>query len=695
MIELKPLLHWLTKPEVAELKLTSGKKAEARSSKALEIVSPDGLSTGAILDLLVYAGGSRHVDALGPRPTVWSTRIEGIGPLLISAIMLGDDVQAVIRRREVVEPREPRDRRSSVDPPSPALANSSQRPRQEPPSSSTPIARIGKGIAIETGRSIDAGRPERGSDPGSSGRAADVGRDAAGRSIADTMDRRVPELPRARPDPELIRPTRKNHRVAPARTVPRPPMLDDADVDLDRAALTPRTASEIAEAARVEPSSRPARSAEEMEAAGWANTLPASTTPTREKPTLRPSAGPPIVIEPSRPPRERHEARWIDLLRSARDRRASDLLIVASRKPLLRTSGVLVPSGDVLDPSVVEDMLLARVPDRLLATLDRDGACDFALEEPSLGRFRVNVARQRTGYFAALRLIPAEVPTIASLGLPDAIASAARHHQGLIVITGPTGHGKTTSLAALVDHINRERACHVLTIEDPVEHVHPRKKALVSQREVGTHTRSFHSALRASLREDPDVIAVGELRDTETVQMALSAGETGHLVIGTMNTPSASKTIDRLIDLFPPGEQQQVRVTLAASLRLIVSQRLVPRASGDGMVAAVELLPGLPALANLIRDNKTFQIPSLQQRGKGLGIMRLDDSLAELVRAGMVTLEAAAPFAESPDELAANARRTPDVAPRPNDKAPPAQAAQAVQTGQGKGIFGSLFKRGG
>ncbi len=340
-------------------------------------------------------------------------------------------------------------------------------------------------------------------------------------------------------------------------------------------------------------------------------------------------------------------------------------------------------------------MLLARVPDRLLATLDRDGACDFALEEPSLGRFRVNVARQRTGYFAALRLIPAEVPTIASLGLPDAIASAARQHQGLIVITGPTGHGKTTSLAALVDHISRERACHVLTIEDPVEHVHPRKKALVSQREVGTHTRSFHSALRASLREDPDVIAIGELRDTETVQMALSAGETGHLVIGTMNTPSASKTIDRLIDLFPPGEQQQVRVTLAASLRLIVSQRLVPRASGDGMVAAVELLPGLPALANLIRDNKTFQIPSLQQRGKGLGIMRLDDSLAELVRAGTVTLEAAATFAENPDELAANARRTPDVAPRPNDKALPAQPAQATPPAQGKGIFGSLFKRGG
>ena len=253
---------------------------------------------------------------------------------------------------------------------------------------------------------------------------------------------------------------------------------------------------------------------------------------------------------------------------------------------------------------------------------------------------------------ASLRLIGLEIPTLASLGLPDAIGNATHHHQGLIVLTGPTGHGKTSTLAALVNLLNTETTHHIITVEDPVEHLHPRKKALISQREVGTHTRSFASALKASLREDPDVIVVGELRDTETVRMALSASETGHLVLATMNTPSASKTIDRLIDLFPPGDQPQVRMALAGGLRLIVSQRLVRGVDGSRVFAAAEVLPGSVALWNLIRENKTFQIPSFQQRGKSMGIVRLDDSLADLVRAGSVSLDEARGFAEAPDELA-------------------------------------------
>jgi pilus retraction protein PilT len=250
-----------------------------------------------------------------------------------------------------------------------------------------------------------------------------------------------------------------------------------------------------------------------------------------------------------------------------------------------------------------------------------------------------------------MRLIPPKIPTLASLGLPEDIAKATHHHQGLIVLTGPTGHGKTSTLAAVVDILNRETTHHIITVEDPVEYVHPRKKAMMSQREVGTHTLSFQNALKASLREDPDVIVVGELRDTETVRMALAASETGHLVLGTMNTPSAAKTIDRLIDLFPPADQSQVRMTLAGGLRLIVSQRLIPSVDGKSLVAAAELLPGSIALWSLIRDSKTFQIPSLQQRGKGHGIIRLDDSLAELVKSGKVTREAALAVADSPDEL--------------------------------------------
>jgi twitching motility protein PilT len=339
------------------------------------------------------------------------------------------------------------------------------------------------------------------------------------------------------------------------------------------------------------------------------------------------------------------------LLAAARDAGASDLHVVAGRPMLLRVRGELLPRGAPIDEATAARMIAPLVPERLASVLAEQGSCDFALDRGGKGRLRVNVARQRTGLMACFRLVPATVPTLASLGLPPEIEKAAHHHQGLVVLTGPTGHGKTTTLAAIVDVINRETTHHVITVEDPVEFLHPRKKAMITQREVGTHTRSFATALAASLREDPDVIVVGELRDTETVRMALAASETGHLVLGTMNTPSAAKTIDRLVDLFPPADQQQVRMTLAGGLHLVVSQRLLPAADGKGMVAAAELLPGSIALWALIRDNKTFQIPSLQQRGKGFGILRLDESLRELVRVGRVTREAAVAVAELPDEL--------------------------------------------
>jgi twitching motility protein PilT len=332
---------------------------------------------------------------------------------------------------------------------------------------------------------------------------------------------------------------------------------------------------------------------------------------------------------------------------------ASDLHVVAERPMLLRVAGELAPRGTPLTAALVEEMLLPLVPARLKPILAEQGSADFAIERHGLGRFRVNVARQRTGYKGCFRRIPEVVPTLASLVLPAEIARATHHHQGLVLVTGPTGHGKTTTLAAIVDIINRETTHHVITVEDPIEFVHARKKAMISQREVGSHTRAFQSALKASLREDPDVIVVGELRDTETVRMALAASETGHLVIGTMNTPSAAKTIDRVVDLFPPADQQQVRMGLAGGLHMIVGQRLLPAANGRGLVAAVELLPGSVALWSLIRDNKTYQIPSLQQRGKGVGIVRLDESLADLVREGRATKEAALAVAESPDELEA------------------------------------------
>jgi twitching motility protein PilT len=348
-----------------------------------------------------------------------------------------------------------------------------------------------------------------------------------------------------------------------------------------------------------------------------------------------------------------HDKALDALLGLVRRHHASDVHVLAARSPTLRIGGELVPVGAPLDEQLVERMLLSRVPERVRGDLDKHGSCDFGFTHPEHGRFRANVTRQRTGMKLTARPIRADVPTLADLGLPESIAAATHHHQGLIVVTGPTGHGKTTTLAAIVDIINRERSDHIITVEDPIEYVHPRKRAMISQREVGTHTKTFAAALKGSLREDPDVIVVGELRDTETVRMALSASETGHLVIATMNTPSAAKTIERLIDLFPPGDQPQVRMSLAGGLRLVISQRLVPTHDRSAVHAAAELLPGTPPLWALIRDGKTFQIPSLQQRGKALGIVRLDDSLAELVRQGTTSLEIAREFAEAPDQLEA------------------------------------------
>jgi twitching motility protein PilT len=342
------------------------------------------------------------------------------------------------------------------------------------------------------------------------------------------------------------------------------------------------------------------------------------------------------------------------LVAEARQRNATDLHIAANRPVLVRAVGELV----ALDPAPrsavdVEGLLLPLLGPVRRQQLAERGYVDLAVDVPGAGRLRTNVSRQQGGLKGSFRLSVARPPTLEELGLPAALAKVTEHHQGLVVIAGPSGHGKTTTLAALVDLLNRADPIHILTIEDPVEIVHPRHAAVVSQREVGRHTVSFASALKASLREDPDVIVIGELRDRETVEIALTAAETGHLVLATMSTPSAAKTIDRLIDMFPPDDQSQVRASLGAALKAIVAQRLVPNAQGTGVVAAVELLVGVLALANLIRDNKLFQLPNLMQRGRAFGMLRLDDSLLELVRAGKLAEDVALRHADSRKELLA------------------------------------------
>ncbi|MGD8607733.1 MAG: PilT/PilU family type 4a pilus ATPase, partial [Myxococcales bacterium] len=336
------------------------------------------------------------------------------------------------------------------------------------------------------------------------------------------------------------------------------------------------------------------------------------------------------------------------LLEQARTRSASDVHIMSGEPARFRCGTRMLPVGAAIADARAHELITPLVSGRNQSQLQELGYADFACHVEGAGRVRVNVNKQRTGIKACFRLIMEEPPSLESLGLPQELRQMLNYHQGLVVISGPNGAGKTTTLAALVDLFNSERAVHIITVEDPVEVLHPIKKAIVSQREVGTHTKSFHSALKGSLREDPDVIAIGELRDRETVEKALEAAETGHLVFATMSTPSGASTIDRLIDMFPPEDQSQVRATLAGVLKFVVSQRLIPRQDMDGRVVAAELLTGGMALWTLIRDDKLYQLPSLLQRGRSFGMIRIEDSLNELVCSGAISAETARMFADDP-----------------------------------------------
>ena len=349
------------------------------------------------------------------------------------------------------------------------------------------------------------------------------------------------------------------------------------------------------------------------------------------------------------------------LLEQALAQSASDVHIMSGEPARFRCGGRMVPHGAMISDEQAREFIMPLLNERNAKQFAELGYADFACQLEGAGRLRVNVNKQRSGIKGCFRLIMAEPPTLESLGLPHELRQMLNYHQGLVVVSGPNGAGKTTTLAALVDLFNSERSVHIITVEDPVEVIHPVKKAIVSQREVGAHTKSFHSALKGSLREDPDIIAIGELRDRETVEKALEAAETGHLVFATMSAPSGASTIDRLIDMFPPDDQSQVRATLAGVLKFVVSQRLLPRKDGDGRVVAVELLTGGMALWTLIRDDKLFQLPSLLQRGRAFGMIRIEDSLNELLSSGEITMETAEMFADDARALGT----TPQGQPQP------------------------------
>ena len=325
-----------------------------------------------------------------------------------------------------------------------------------------------------------------------------------------------------------------------------------------------------------------------------------------------------------------------DLLREAADKGASDLHLSAGEPPLLRVHGDLVRiEHPALTAEQVTELVNSIMSDAQRATFQAEHEVDFACELEGKGRFRVNCFVHSRGPGAVLRTIPTQIPALDSLHMPPVLKELCTRERGLVLVTGPTGSGKSTTLAAMVDVINQTWDAHILTIEDPIEFVHPPKRCLVNQREVGPHTNSFSNALRSALREDPDVILIGEMRDLETISLALTAAETGHLVFGTLHTSSAPKTIDRIIDVFPAGQQGQIRTMLSESLEAVVAQTLLKK-KGGGRVAACEILIGAPAVRNLIREGKLHQITSMMQTGQRLGMQTLDMGLADLVKRGLI-----------------------------------------------------------
>jgi len=328
---------------------------------------------------------------------------------------------------------------------------------------------------------------------------------------------------------------------------------------------------------------------------------------------------------------------------------ASDVHIVPGEPFIVRRlARMLKMKNERLSPKSARQIIFEILTEDQQKKLMLDKQLDFAYEISELGRFRGSAMVHNNGLSAVFRVIPPKIKTLKELGLPDIATKVLDNHQGLILVTGATGQGKSTTLAGMIDYINTNRAHHILTIEDPIEYIHPKKSGVVNQRQLARDTLSYENSLRAALREDPDVIVIGELRSLDTISMAISAAETGHLVIGTLSTFSAPKTIDRIIDAYPPDEQNQIRAMLGESFRAVITQRLIPGADEKGMVLASEILVGTVPMSKLIRDGKTFQIPSMMQTGKSAGMQIMDECILSLLQEGKINVQSAQKYANNP-----------------------------------------------
>ncbi|MCH1408609.1 MAG: PilT/PilU family type 4a pilus ATPase [Verrucomicrobiales bacterium] len=342
-----------------------------------------------------------------------------------------------------------------------------------------------------------------------------------------------------------------------------------------------------------------------------------------------------------------------EYLRLAQEYDVSDIHLAPNSQPKWRRFGLLQPiweNGDVITPEQTEKLARGYLPEPELNRLEEKGDVDFAYA-PDFGRFRASVVKTRVGWEMVFRIISTELRSMDDLGLPEAIKPLLEYHNGLVLITGAVGSGKSTTLAALINQINHQRSDHIITLEDPIEYVIESEGCHVNQREVHTHTESFSHALRAALREDPDVIMVGEMRDLETISLAITAAETGHLVLATLHTGSAARTLDRILDVFPTEQREQIRIMVGESLRGIISQQLVPKKDGTGRELALELLVNTPAVSALIRDGKTFMLPGVMQTGKKVGMIMMDDALIELHNQGLISKDEAMGRAIDPNTI--------------------------------------------
>ncbi len=341
-----------------------------------------------------------------------------------------------------------------------------------------------------------------------------------------------------------------------------------------------------------------------------------------------------------------------DILLNAGEKGASDVHLTVGLPPKMRLNGGLIPMG--YPELTAEDTMEAAkhvMSSEQMDKLAELGEYDLAFAIPGKGRYRVNAFRQRGAIALAFRLVATTVPSAEELGVPASVIDLYQKKRGLILVTGPTGSGKSTTLAAIIDKVNRNRDAHIITLEDPIEYIHPHRMSMVNQREIGIDTVSYANALRAALREDPDVILVGEMRDYETISVAITAAETGHLVLSTLHTIGAASTVDRVIDVFPPHQQQQIRVQLSNVLEAIVSQQLIPRLDGGGRAAAFEVLHANTAIRNLIREGKSHQIANIMQTNRRMGMITMDDAIVQLVRDGKITRQMAVTFAQDADSI--------------------------------------------